>query len=467
MNDIKIELPKAVLKIFKIIKEYGAESFVVGGCVRDSILNREIHDWDICSPVPVCELAVMFREKGYHVIETGLQHGTITVVIDGEGYEITTYRKDGDYSDGRHPNYVEFVSDLEEDLARRDFTINAMAYNPEVGLVDPFNGLYDIEHKTIRCVGNPYDRFNEDGLRIMRALRFAAQLDFYTEYKTSNAIIELVKNLDSISVERINSELCKILKSKNLENINEDILCQIIPEFKNCIGFEQNNPYHCYTVDMHTGSTLIWDDSNDLIVRLTLLFHDIGKPHCYQEDEDGTRHFKGHGKISSEMTDKIMRRLKFDNDTREKVVELVYFHDATIEVGKKYVRRWLNILGEEQFKRLLQVRKADIKAQSELNKEERLNKLKEILNLLDEIIAENECYNLKDLAINGKDLIKIGYNPGKELGKVLNGLLDAIIDGNLNNDKETLLQIARCSLINELNNSSYETPRMNVPEYMK
>lgn len=443
----KINLPDEVLVIFDVIKEYGSEGYVVGGCVRDSILGRPIHDWDICTPVPVPELQVSFEENGYRVIETGIKHGTITVMVNGTGFEITTYRRDGEYSDGRHPNYVQFTSDLEEDLKRRDFTMNAIAYNPEVGFVDPFNGMEDIKNKVIRCVGKPADRFGEDALRILRAIRFACQLNFTIHPSIGWCIgyTNIKENLHNISTERINSEFCKMIVCDNFYDRllkHYTLFMSFIPELKDMKYFKQNNPYHKYDVLLHTCRTLKECDSKDLITRLTLLFHDIGKPHCYQDDEDGTRHFRGHGKVSSELTDIIMHKLRFDNDTRMKVVELVHYHDATIEAGKKYVRRWLNILGEEQFRRLLLVREADIKGQADLNRTERLNKLKEVENILEEVLAENDCFTLKDLKIDGNDLIKLGIPEGKIIGVFLKELLSLVMSDKVSNTKEELLKAA-------------------------
>ena len=345
MIDIKIKLPVAVFEIFSVIEEYGAEAYVVGGCVRDSIMGREPHDWDICTPVLAPELRGLFEEKGYKVIPTGLQHGTITVVIDGGRYEITQFRRDGDYSDGRHPDNVEFTSNLIEDLERRDFTINAMAYNPRTGLIDPFDGMRDIRNSRIVCVGSAKERFKEDSLRILRAIRFAAQLKFSISSDTSHEIHMQYKNLENISIERINSEFIKIVKTSKLsESLAQygNIFWLFIPELKDMFGFPQNNPYHCYDVWNHTLTAIDNCSTEDLITRMAVLFHDVGKPYCCQVDESGYRHFRGHGKVSTAMTDSIMKRLRFDNDTREKVVELIYYHDATFEVGTKYVKRWLN-----------------------------------------------------------------------------------------------------------------------------
>ena len=442
----KINLPDDVQEIMSVIKEYGATSYVVGGCVRDSILGKEPHDWDICTPALTCELLVEFEEKGYRVIPTGLQHGTITVNLNGNNYEITTFRKDGKYSDGRHPDSVEFTSDLTYDLERRDFTMNAMAYNPEEGLVDPFNGCRDIQNRIIRCVGNPDERFKEDGLRILRCLRFATQLGFSVDLPTRRALLNQINFLDNISSERINSEFCKIVdasaiyKSKRTLNTYAFILCHCISELYNSLNFPQNNPYHKYSVYGHSIVVLQECENSDLITKLAAFFHDIGKPYCYQDDEYGIRHFKGHAKVSAEMTDAIMRRLKFDNDTREKVVQLVFYHDATFEVGKKYVRRWLNKIGVDQFKRLLVLRRADIMGQSELNRDERLQKLDDVKVCLEEVLKEKPAFSVKDLEIDGKDIMDLmRINEGKDVGYWLGKIMNLVIDGELNNERHDLI----------------------------
>ena len=442
----KINLPDDVQEIMSVIREYGATSYVVGGCVRDSIIGRKPHDWDICTPALPGELLVEFEEKGYKVIPTGLQHGTITVHLNGNNYEITTFRRDGKYSDGRHPDTVEFTSDLIYDLERRDFTINAMAYNPEEGLIDPYCGYEDIQDKRIRCVGNPNDRFREDGLRILRCLRFVTQLGFRVDLLTRRALVKQINFLDNISSERINSELCKIIdasalyKSERPLNTYAFILCHCIPELYDSLNFTQNNPYHKYSVYGHSIVVLQECESSDIITKLAAFFHDIGKPRCYQDDENGIRHFKGHGKVSADMTDGIMRRLKFDNDTREKVVQLVFYHDATFEVGKKYVRRWLNKIGVDQFKRLLVLRRADIMGQSELNREERLQKLDAVNEYLEEVLAEKPAFSIKDLEIDGKDVMQyMLMDECPEVGYWLNHILKMVIDGQLQNNREDLI----------------------------
>lgn len=436
-------MPKGCKELINILHSNGYEAFLCGGAVRDSILGRPIHDYDITTSATPDEMMEVFKDK--RIIETGLQHGTITIVIDGEEYECTTYRIDGNYSDSRRPDSVTFTRNLKEDLKRRDFTINAMAYNDEVGLIDPFNGMEDIEHYKIRCVGRAEDRFSEDALRILRAIRFASQLGFVLEPDTDWNISKMYKNLENISIERINSEFCKIAASSDFcvqMVLYHEVFSLFIPEIKDMFGFQQNNPYHMYDVWNHTVHAIEYCESDDLVTRLAVFFHDIGKPHCYQDSEDGIRHFKGHGRVSADMTDKIMKRLRFDNDTREKVVELVYYHDATFEVGKKYIKRWLNKIGEEQFRRLLNVRRADIKAQADMNQETRLQKIDNIGYILEEVLQDEECFSLKDLAVNGRDLITIGYKPGKEIGEVLNNLLDSVISGENINEKEKLLEIA-------------------------
>ena len=440
----KINIPSDANEIIHTLQNHGHSTYVVGGCVRDSILGRIPHDWDICTSATPSEMLEIF--KGRKVIETGLQHGTITVVVNGEPYEVTTYRIDGTYSDNRRPDSVTFTDNLVEDLKRRDFTINAMAYNDTEGLIDPFNGLEDIKWQKIQCVGSAKDRFSEDALRILRAIRFASQLDFTIMPSTDWEIHQQYKNLENISIERINSEFCKIASSDSFcvqLLLYKDVFSLFIPELKDMIDFPQNNPYHDYDVFGHTIHAVEHCESEDLTVRLAVFFHDFGKPHSYQDGEDGIRHFKGHGKVSAEITDNVMKRLRFDNETRNNVVELVYYHDATFEVGKKYVKRWLNKIGEEQFRRLLEVRKADILGQKPDYEQSRIDKVDNIEKILEEVLQEDECFSLKDLAVNGKDLMSVGYKAGKELGATLQGLLDCVIGEEVNNNKEELLKLAK------------------------
>lgn len=445
-TEIKIKLPDDVQEIMSVIKEYGATSYVVGGCVRDSILDREPHDWDICTPALPSELLVEFEERGYRVIPTGLQHGTITVHLNDNNYEITTFRRDGEYSNGRHPDTVEFTSDLIYDLERRDFTINAMAYNSEEGLVNPYCGYEDIQDRRIRCVGNPDDRFQEDGLRILRALRFSVQLNFFIDEFTERSMLDNKELINNISIERINSEFVKMIDAEYISSFviysYNRIISEFIPEVVPMVSFDQHNPYHYLDVFAHSCQvlTICRICNADLITKLAAFFHDIGKPHCYQDDKNGIRHFKGHGKISADMTDVIMRRLKFDNDTRDKVVQLVYYHDASFEVGKKYVRRWLNKIGVDQFKRLLVLRRADIMGQSEFNRAERLQKLDAVNECLEEVLKEKPAFSVKDLEIDGKDVMKyMLMDECPEVGYWLKHILKQVIDGHLQNNREDLI----------------------------
>lgn len=332
----KINIPADANELIHTLQNNGCSAYIVGGCVRDSILGRTPHDWDICTSATPSEMLKIFKDR--KIIETGLQHGTVTVVVNGEPYEITTYRIDGIYSDNRRPDTVTFTDKLVEDLRRRDFTINAMAYNDEEGLIDPFNGMQGIEYKKIDCVGSAKDRFEEDALRILRAIRFAAQLEFTIMPGTEWEIHQQYKNLENISIERINSEFCKIASSDDFcveLLLYKDVFSLFIPELKDMFDFPQNNPWHIWDVFGHTIHAVEYCDSNDLTVRLAVFFHDFGKPHSYQDGEDGIRHFKGHERVSADITDSIMKRLRFDNETRNNVVELVYYHDATFEVGKK------------------------------------------------------------------------------------------------------------------------------------
>lgn len=445
-------IPSGARYIIKQLCCYSYQTYLVGGCVRDIFLNKVPHDWDITTSATPESMIKIIKDscrrdnKFVNIIPTGLQHGTVTFVIDNESFEVTTFRCDGDYSDSRRPDNVTFTNNLIEDLKRRDFTINAIAYNPHSGFTDPFNGIQDIANKRIMCVGSAKDRFNEDALRILRAIRFSSQLDFVTTPDTDWEIHKQCESLSNISIERINSEFCKIATSYNFcipMVIFEDVISLFIPEIKEMFEFPQNNPYHKYNVYDHTIHAVEACDEakiDDLIVKLAVFFHDIGKPHCFQDDENGIRHFKGHGRVSAEMTNAIMRRMKFDNETREKVVELVHYHDATFEVTKKHIKRWLNKIGEEQFRRLLLVRKADVQAQNPEYKEDRLIKIERITSLLEETLNEKECFTLKDLKINGSDLISIGYKEGKTIGLILNHILQKVIDGDLKNEKSNLLE---------------------------
>lgn len=436
-----IEVPAPVNYIIQELEKCGHEAYMVGGCVRDSVLGRKPHDYDICTSATPDEILQAFPYE--EIIPTGLQYSTVTILINKEPFEVTTYRIDGDYSDNRRPDNITFTKNLVEDLRRRDFTINAMAYNPKTGLIDPFNGLEDIKEEKIRCVGSAKDRFGEDTLRILRAIRFASQFGFVIEPDTDWEIHQQHKKLENISVERINSEFCKIVSSDSFcvqLLLYKDVFSLFIPELKSMFDFQQNNPYHAYDVFGHTVHAIKQCNSDDLVVKLAVFFHDFGKPHSYQDGEDGIRHFKGHGKVSAEITDSIMKRLRFDNETRNNVVKLVYYHDATFEVGKKYVKRWLNKIGEKQFRRLLEVRRADIKGQKTDYEKSRIEKVDNIEKILEEILAEKSCFSLKDLTVNGNDVKEVmKLKEGKDIGYWLNEILKRVIDGELENNRDDLV----------------------------
>ena len=444
MSNIQIYIPDVVQDIIQKLNNANYEAYVCGGAVRDSLMNKTPHDWDICTSALPEDVMGIFKNE--EIIPTGLQHGTVTLIIDKIPYEITTFRVDGEYTDSRHPDSVEFTTDIVKDLSRRDFTINAMAYHPEKGLIDPFNGCEDIQKKIIRTVGNAEERFREDPLRILRAIRFSLKMKFAIHYHTLFGIKTCYFLLKNISKERITSEINQMIIYSNFHKEflnNSDIFSLIIPELKDCITFDQNNPYHIYTVYDHISCSLSYAP-NDLIVKLALLFHDIGKPKCQHFDDFGVGHFHGHAKISAEIADKRLKELKYDNETRIKVVELISYHDVTFVYTekeiKKCVKRWLNKIGEEQFRRLLNIRIADILAQNPEYALNRLNNIYKLLNALEEVLKEKECFTLKDLLINGTDLIDMGIKEGKQIGIILNTLLEKVIDGELENNKEVLLQ---------------------------
>lgn len=439
---MKISLPKDVEYIINTLQRAGYEAYAVGGCVRDTILNREPDDWDITTSAKPMEIKKLFPVT----IDTGIQHGTVTVLRNHVGYEVTTYRIDGEYADNRHPKEVIFTASLKEDLLRRDFTINAMAYNHEDGIIDEYGGLNDISDGIIRCVGNPYDRFSEDALRIMRAVRFSAQLGYRIEEETSKAIVKLAPNLSTISAERINTELTKLLLSPNPDYLRDacrlGITRVVLPEFDKCMECEQVNPHHCYSVGEHTLHSLRFVP-NDRVLRYTMLFHDFGKPDTRSVGEDGRMHFYGHPLVSERMASDIMHRLKFDNDTLHAVKLLCRNHDLEIIEDKKHVRRAMNKLGSDNFSKLLMVKRADCMAQSDYKREEKLASLDKLESIYNEIVSAKECVCMKDLAVCGRDLIDLGVKPGPAMGVILGELLSKVIDEPSLNDREVLLDMVK------------------------
>lgn len=438
---MKFEIPTGAQKILQTLTDAGHEAYLVGGCVRDLLRRVEPHDWDICTSARPEETEKCFA--GRRIIETGLKHGTVTVLEDGEPYEITTYRTEGPYSDSRRPDYVEFVSSLEADLARRDFTMNAIAMGLDGSLRDPFGGGADIEAGLIRCVGEPAHRFQEDGLRVMRALRFAAVLGYGIEKRTAQAIHENRHMLELVAAERINVELCKLLAGEKAGNIlrqYSDVFCQFWPQLGPLVALEQNTPWHCWGGWEHTIHAVEAIPA-DLILRLTMLLHDIGKPSCKSTDEKGIDHFYGHPAVSAKLADEMLRILKFDNKTRERVVTLVEYHDVQIPNRERSIRKWLSRLGPETFFHLLEVKRADGMGQAYELVKNRLTELEDMKAKAEEIVAQGQCFSLKDLAVNGRDVIAAGVTPGPEVGRVLDGLLEQVISGEVPNEQKALLNL--------------------------
>ncbi|MEE1015916.1 MAG: CCA tRNA nucleotidyltransferase [Lachnospiraceae bacterium] len=439
---MKIEMPQAVKEIIERLESAGYEAFAVGGCVRDAVLGRVPADWDITTSAMPEEVKGLFSRT----IDTGIQHGTVTVMKDHVGYEVTTYRIDGEYEDARHPKEVSFTSNLVEDLKRRDFTINAMAYNDRVGIVDEFDGIEDLEKGIIRCVGEAKDRFGEDALRMLRAVRFSAQLGFKIDETTKEAINELAPNLEKISAERIQAELVKLLVSDHPEYLRAayetGITAVVLPEFDDIMKQEQNDAFHENTVGEHTLRSLLQVE-NDKVLRLTMLFHDVGKPMTYSRTEEGVTRFFGHPDISSDMSREIMRRLKFDNDTTDKVKKLTAVHDLFIKNAPNRVRRAMSKVGKELFPYFLKVRKANILAWKEDAQEKALADLKELTDIYEGILERGECVCIKELVVDGKDLIAAGVQQGKQIGEILNELLEIVLEEPEKNKKETLLNYVK------------------------
>ena len=440
---MEFNIPSGAGHILRALTASGFEAYLVGGCVRDLLRGVAPHDWDICTSARPEETEACFA--GRRIIETGLKHGTVTVLEGGEPYEVTTYRTEGPYSDSRRPDYVRFVPELEADLARRDFTINAIAMDLGGELCDPFGGADDIKAGLIRCVGEPAQRFQEDGLRVMRALRFAAVLGCEIEEKTAQAIHENRAMLDRVAAERINVELCKLLVGKCAGDVLRqypDVFCQFWPQLGPLVTLEQHNPWHCFGGWEHTVHAVEAAPA-DVTLRLTMLLHDIGKPSCKSTDEQGIDHFYGHPAVSARLADQMLRALKFDNRTRERVVLLVERHDAQLPPESRVIRRWLNRLGPEAFFQLLEVKRADSMGQAPEKVEYRLAKLDELGEMAKQILAERQCLSLKDLAVNGNDVMAAGIEPGPEVGRILNGLLEQVLSGKVPNRRETLLELVQ------------------------
>lgn len=436
-----IILPPFIESLLNRFTQNGAEAYVVGGCIRDSLRGETPHDWDVATSALPEQTMAMFSDCT--VIPTGLQHGTVTVLWHDMPVEITTYRVDGAYSDSRRPDSVQFTRSLTEDLRRRDFTINALAYHPAHGLVDPFGGQADLENRCIRCVGDADTRFTEDALRILRALRFSSVLGFSIEQETARSLVRLHARLDAVAPERIASELTKLLCGENVCEVLLDyapVITQLLPELAPAVGFAQNSPYHCYDVYTHIAHSVAAVPA-DPILRWTMLLHDSGKPACYTQDQRGVGHFHGHAAVSEPYAETVLRRLRMDNATLTAVCELVRLHDVPIEPTERVVLRWLNRIGEERLRQLLLVKAADCAAQAP-HVRDRLELLPRISALIEQIKASHSCFSLRTLAVNGNDLLARGAPAGKPVGELLERLLDAVISGQRPNEKSALLALA-------------------------
>ncbi len=445
----EIIIPENVNRIIRELNTAGYKACAVGGCIRDSLMGKVPSDWDICtSALPEETLRVLNKPN---IIENGLKHGTVTVRYDNVNYEITTFRTDGAYSDNRHPESVTFVTDLKEDLSRRDFTINALAYDPTDGLTDCFGGEQDIKNGIIRCVGDPDRRFNEDGLRIMRALRFSSVLGFAIEEKTAASVRKNAGLLRNISAERITSEFKKLIVGRDAERIltdYPDVLSVFIPEIKPMIGLEQKNPHHCYDVWTHTVKAVGFIQPEPLL-RLTALLHDIGKPYCFTVDDSGVGHFKGHPEVSEKMSNDILRRMKYDNNTIDSVKMLVRLHDKRPPAEPKYVRRFLSETGPDMFLPLMALKRADALAQSSFKREEKLLYTEKLTELYYSELKAKTAYSPKTLELKGGDLISLGITEGKRIGSILKAVLEKVMDGDLENNKESLIGYVRSEYLKE------------------
>ncbi len=434
-----IKLPAQVNKAIGLLEGAGFEAFVVGGCVRDSLLGLSPSDWDITTSATPEETEKVF--EGYRIIETGLQHGTVTVLINKMPLEITTYRVDGKYSDNRHPDSVSFTRNLKDDLSRRDFTVNALAYKNEKGLIDCFGGQDDLNNRIIRCVGNPDERFNEDALRILRAIRFSSTLGFEIENKTSESVFKNRELLNNIARERIRVELVKLLNGKDVKRVlldYRDIIAVFIPELIPTFDYPQNTPYHCFDVYTHTAYTV---EAAPEEFKIAMLLHDIAKPECKTTDENGIDHFKGHPQKSAETAFQILKRLTFDNATINKTVKFIAVHDEKLPRSLTEALKLMKRIGEDGYRYLITAKYADNQGKADTHSGEEL--LENMQKYLHEIEEKNLCYSIKQLDITGNDLIRAGIPQGEQLGRELDMLVDAVIEGKCENIKSELLKYIR------------------------
>jgi len=444
-KNIKIPMTEEVKTIIGILNKDGFEAFIVGGCVRDALLEKKPKDWDITTNASPEDIISVFKQKNYRVIETGLKHGTVTIVIKGENFEITTYRIDGEYLDNRRPEGVTFVSNLKEDLARRDFTINTLAFNEEDGLVDYFGGIEDLDNKIIRAVGESNKRFQEDALRMLRAIRFSARLGFHIEEKTLEGIKANCNLIVNVSNERIRDELCKMLLSNNptkaLKLLQETkLLGFILPELQKAVGFNQQNPHHDKDVFEHI-LAVVEKCPPSLNLRVAALLHDIAKPDCFTIDKEGIGHFYGHDKKGVILSEQILRRLKFDNQSLSKIIILVKEHmNILTKPTNASVKRLINRVGVDLVNDLFALQRAD--ALGSRFPEIRLKEIQRVEDKTNAILESKVPLCIKELAVNGGDIMKeFSLSPGEEIGNMLKFLLDKVLENPQLNNKEELLAI--------------------------
>lgn len=438
-----LTLPAGAAFILDRLDHAGHQAYVVGGCVRDALLHREPKDWDICTSALPEEMQRIFADC--HVIQTGLKHGTLTVMHDHLPYEVTTFRVDGAYTDHRHPDEVRFVADVREDLARRDFTVNAMAWSPRTGLVDAFGGQEDLQRRVIRAVGDAQTRFTEDALRILRALRFASVYGFSIEEGTARAAHALAPTLRNVAAERIRVELAKLLCGQGAEDIllaYRDVIFTLFPQLAPMDGFDQRTPYHAYDVWTHTVRSVALVPATETL-RLTMLLHDAGKPRAFTLDEAGVGHAWGHPEISGDIAREVLTALKVDNATLERVQLLVRHHDCDLLPERRALLYLLHDFGEEAARQLLDVHQADESAKGVRPQSEVDEAFASLRAALDAVIASRPCVTLKDMAVTGRDLLAAGFPKGKAIGNTLAWLLTQLLDETLPNDRETLMQAAK------------------------
>ena len=436
---MKITVPHDVKAIIEKLEACGFSAYAVGGCIRDSLMGKQPHDWDICTSAKPEE--ILGALGTHNIIESGLKHGTVTVKVNEQLYEITTFRSEGEYRDNRRPESVKFITSLKEDLSRRDFTVNAMAYNSSEGLCDYFGGESDIGNMIIRCVGDPDKRFTEDALRIMRALRFASKLGFEIEENTKSALRRNAHLLKKISVERITAELVQILDGEFAEQIlldYTDVLGVFLPEILPMVGLEQRNPHHSYDVWTHTVYVIV-NSPHGKVMRLAALLHDIAKPRCFTIDEKGTGHFHGHPEVGAKLSGKILRRLHLDNDTIAKVGTLIRYHDQRPKLEPKYVRRLISKTGIDCFEPLMELKRADAKGQNPQTIPPKLEYIDELEKMFHELTSDGNEFNIRSLKLTGSDLIDLGIGEGKEIGYYLNEMLEMVIEGKISNDRNALI----------------------------